>query len=177
MTSDADERIDRAAQRTPVHRVIPSARPARCSSAVNCARVAHLRRTRIRQGDLDVVGDHGRTLAEHHDDIREIDGFADAVGHEQHGRLGLGANVEQQVLHFHAGELVQRAEGFVHQEKLRAMDQARGTARPAAASRRRAAPDMRFRSPAGRPRIAAPWRGQTRLGRSRGGSPWEKARS
>src|SRR5271166_2274591 len=85
--------------------------------------IAHLGRARISQTDLDMIGDHRRAPGEHHDGIRQVNGFADAVGDEQHGRAGLGADVEQEILHLHAGELVERAERLIHQEELRTVDQ------------------------------------------------------
>jgi len=70
-----------------------------------------------------MIGDHGRTPGEHDHDVREIDSLADAVGDEQHGGLGFRSHAEQEILHLHAGELIERAERLVHQQELRAVDQ------------------------------------------------------
>ena len=45
------------------------------------------------------------------------------MGHEHHGGAGLAPDIEQQILHFHAGELVERPERLVHQQQFRLVDQ------------------------------------------------------
>src|SRR3989344_118254 len=67
-----------------------------------------------RQLGLDATGPG----AEHGHAVGHEDGFVDVVGDEKH-RLALGLpDAQQQLLHEHAGLVVERAEGLVHQQDL-----------------------------------------------------------
>lgn len=49
----------------------------------------------------------------------EIDRFDDAVGDEQDGRAGPAPDVQKLVVQSFAGDLVERTEGFVHEQDIR----------------------------------------------------------
>ena len=84
-------------------------------------RVSHFRPPRIGQINGNKIGDLGGTSTEDGDFVGKINRLADAVRNQHHRRSGLGANIQQQVLHLHARQLVERAERFVHQKQFRLM--------------------------------------------------------
>jgi hypothetical protein len=69
---------------------------------------------------LDCAGAGG----DHEHAVAERDGFLEVVRHEDHGRGAGRPEVEELVLHQRAGLHVERAEGLVHQEDARAVDEA-----------------------------------------------------
>jgi hypothetical protein len=82
-------------------------------------RISRFRPPRIGQINSNKVSDTGGTGTEDGDLVGEINRLADAVRDQHHGRSGLGANVQQQVLHLHPRQFVERAEWLVHQQQFR----------------------------------------------------------
>ena len=74
--------------------------------------------SRVAERHVDDRAHAGRPRRHDDDARREIDGFVDRVGDQQH-RLALGfEHVQQQVLHRRARLCVERAERLVHQQEL-----------------------------------------------------------
>jgi|GEM_PF-4045575 len=73
-----------------------------------------------RAGQVDgvVARDVGRAAAQHHDLVGQEHGFFDVVRHEQHGRARRLPHPDQLLLQVAAGNGVDRAEGFVHQQQV-----------------------------------------------------------
>src|SRR4051812_25230233 len=90
-------------------------REARAEPGARCARVR-----KIHAKPLD---DARRARAAHQHLVGEVDRLRDRVGDEHHGGLRVRADLEEQVVHLHAGELVERAERFVHQKQGRLVHQ------------------------------------------------------
>ena len=60
---------------------------------------------------------------EHVDAVAEIDRLLDRVGDEEHRRLRLPPQLDQQLLHVQARRRIERAERLVHQDDPRRQDQ------------------------------------------------------
>src|ERR1700732_906090 len=84
----------------------------------------HLEGARARQRDVQPVHDPAGTRRHHHHLVREIDGFGQAMGHEDDGFAGRSPDSQQFVAHGHAGLLVERGERLVHQQHRRILHQA-----------------------------------------------------
>ncbi|MCY1440141.1 hypothetical protein D9M71_564030 [compost metagenome] len=74
---------------------------------------------RARQVDLEDVADGGRgAVAHHHDAVGEQHGLVDVVGDHDHRVAEVGVDLHQRVLQVGAGQRVEGAERFVHQQHL-----------------------------------------------------------
>ena len=81
-------------------------------------RVSRFRPSWIGQINGNKIGDPGGAGAEDSDFVGKINRLADAVRDQHHGRSGLGANIQQKVLHLHPRQFVERAEWLVHQQQF-----------------------------------------------------------
>ena len=90
---------------------------------------------------------------EHVDAIAEIHGLLDRVRHEEHRRLRLAPQLDQQLLHVQPRRRIERAERLVHQDDARRQDQRAGDghALPHAARQLAAGTCARRASRRGRP--------------------------
>ena len=57
-----------------------------------------------------------RAFVQQHDAVAEVERFVQIVGYQQHGFLQPLQQAAQHVLHFRAGERIERAEGLIHQQ-------------------------------------------------------------
>ena len=124
----------------------------------------------------------------HHDAVGEQDRLVDAVGDEDHGLAGREPQLLEIDAHLFAGQRVERAEGLVHQQQRRVVDQRsrdRGALLHAARklvgiARSRNRPDRPRRAVAGRESmmVAPPAARACRSGRARfrGRPPFEQDR-
>src|ERR1043166_3630013 len=76
--------------------------------------------------DLEIAFD--ATGARRHDEnpVAHVNGFVDVVGHEEHGRATVPPELQNFVLHAHAGEGVERAQRFIEEQQLGMIDQRAG---------------------------------------------------
>ena len=81
-------------------------------------RIAHFRRALwILQRHADQIGDDRGTPGGNTTIVCEqLYRLADAVGDEHDRGIGVAANIQQQVLHFHARQFVKRTERLIHQQ-------------------------------------------------------------
>src|SRR5450755_157561 len=84
----------------------------------------HFKSARARQRDVQPVHDAAGTRRHHHHLVREIDGFGQAMGHEDDGLAGRSPDPQQFIAHGHAGLFVERGERLVHQQYRRILHQA-----------------------------------------------------
>src|SRR3954471_22952010 len=84
---------------------------------------AHGEAPRPRQVNLHHVGDASRARREHYHAIAEEDRLADAVGDEDDGLVLGEPHLLQLDVHLVARQRVERAEGLVHQQQNRIVDQ------------------------------------------------------
>ena len=71
------------------------------------------------EGDLPVGLDPAGPAGHDDDPVGEHDGLGDRVGHEHHRGLALLGQLQQEVAHLGAGDLVERGEGLVHEQHRR----------------------------------------------------------
>ncbi len=85
----------------------------------------------LRQVDVEDLTDGGRRTVTHHDDpIGQQHRLVHVMGDHDHRVVEPGLDLHQGVLHMGAGQGVQRAEGFVHQQHLGLHGQGPGDADP-----------------------------------------------
>jgi len=90
----------------------------------------HLVGARPRQGHGDAVDDPARARGHHQHLVGEVDRLGEAVG-DEHDRLARGRpDAQELVAHGHAGLLVERGEGLVHQQHRRVLHEAAGDRDP-----------------------------------------------
>src|SRR6266550_5121847 len=83
----------------------------------------HLRRRAIGGRDRHLFQDRAGRRGNDVRAVAEVHRFLDRVGHEEHGRLEVAPEVDQQILHPHPGGRIQRAEWLVHQNDSGPQDQ------------------------------------------------------
>jgi hypothetical protein len=75
------------------------------------------------QGDVDVSLDSARTRCEDHDAIAHVNGFVDIVSYQQNSGPASLPEAQDLILHAHAREGVEGAQGLIQQQNLRVIDQ------------------------------------------------------
>ena len=78
------------------------------------------------QVDGNLVGDTAWMRCEDHDARREKDRFRDGVRDEEDGPFVLGIEAQQFLIEAVACHLIERGEGFVHEQNARATNQGAG---------------------------------------------------
>jgi len=78
--------------------------------------------------EIDVDGAFDAAGAGGHDDdfVAHVDGFIDVVGDEDHGGAAVFPEAQDFILHAHAGEGVEGAEGFIEEEDFGVVDKGAG---------------------------------------------------
>ena len=126
------------------HRNALPAGPARTRWAIveELGRLADVERAVARKVAVDDVLDAAGPRRHHHDARREEHRLGDRVGDEHHRLAGQIPQPQQLLVELVADDLVERAEGLVHQQQIADRRTARGRSRRAAACRPRAAREI-----------------------------------
>ncbi|MNP38411.1 hypothetical protein D3C76_1319220 [compost metagenome] len=79
---------------------------------------------------MQVFDKAARSRAHHQDTVGQEQRLVDIVGDEHHSGADACPDIQQQLLHACTGLRIQGTEGFVHQQKARAVDQHPGNLGP-----------------------------------------------
>ena len=73
--------------------------------------------------NLDCALDASGAGAHNDNSVAHVDGFVDIVGDEDHGGAASFPKAKDFILHAHAGEGIESAEGFIEQKDLGVVDE------------------------------------------------------